>query len=54
MYNNDFEAEFCQKAWQIISDISEQLSHNQKFAVSLLGQAGKLKVRVHVPAPACT
>ncbi|KAH9065889.1 hypothetical protein EDB87DRAFT_1554865, partial [Lactarius vividus] len=45
MYGNDVEGDFIFRAWQIISDISDQLAHNQKFASSLLSQAESLKVR---------
>ncbi|KAI9444945.1 hypothetical protein H4582DRAFT_867620 [Lactarius indigo] len=44
MYGNDVEGDFIFRAWQIISDISDQLAHNQKFASSLLSQAESLKV----------
>ncbi|KAH9178864.1 hypothetical protein EDB89DRAFT_2089102, partial [Lactarius sanguifluus] len=43
MYGNDVEGDFIFRAWQIISDISDQLAHNQKFASSLLSQAESLK-----------
>lgn len=43
MYN-DVEADFFLRAWQIISEISDQLSHNNKFAHSLVAQAQDLKV----------
>jgi hypothetical protein len=45
MYANDVEGDFIFRAWQIISDISDQLAHNQKFTSSLLSQAESLKVR---------
>lgn len=45
MYNNnDIESDFFLRAWQIINEISDQLSHNQKFAHSLVAQAHDLKV----------
>lgn len=43
MYANDVEGDFIFRAWQIISDISDQLAHNQKFTSSLLSQAESLK-----------
>ncbi|KAI9462297.1 hypothetical protein BJY52DRAFT_1116177, partial [Lactarius psammicola] len=43
MYGNDVEGDFIFRAWQIISEISDQLAHNQKFASSLLSQADSLK-----------
>ena len=46
MYANDVEGDFIFRAWQIISDISDQLTHNQKFTSSLLSQAESLKVRL--------
>ncbi len=45
MYGNDVEGDFIFRAWQIISEISDQLAHNEKFASSLLSQAESLKVR---------
>ncbi|KAI0323096.1 hypothetical protein OF83DRAFT_13352 [Amylostereum chailletii] len=42
MYN-DIESDFYHRAWQILSDISDQLSYNSKFAASLISQAEKLK-----------
>jgi hypothetical protein len=46
MFNNDYEGDFIHRALQIISEISEQLSHNHKFATSLRSQAESLKVRI--------
>jgi hypothetical protein len=31
-------------AWQVVSELSEQLAHNQKLANALQSQAGVLKV----------
>ncbi|THH19686.1 hypothetical protein EW146_g1514, partial [Bondarzewia mesenterica] len=42
MYN-DVEGEFFIRAWQIINEIGDQLSHNHQFATSLLSRAGGLK-----------
>ena len=46
MYGNDLEGDFYLRAWQIISEISDQLAHNQKFTSSLLSQTESLKVRL--------
>lgn len=48
MYNNDIESDFFLRAWQIINEISDQLSHNQKFAHSLVAQAHDLKVTLYL------
>jgi hypothetical protein len=45
MYGNDLEGDFFLRAWQIINEISDQLTHNQKFSSSLLSQADSVKVR---------
>jgi hypothetical protein len=45
MYGNDVEGDFFLRAWQIINEISEQLTHNQKFTASLLSQTESVKVR---------
>jgi hypothetical protein len=45
MYGNDVDGDFVfTRAWQIITEISDQLAHNQKFTSSLLSQADILKV----------
>jgi hypothetical protein len=36
------------RAWQLINELSEQLSHNQKIIATLSSQAGILQVRVYV------
>lgn len=46
MYGNDVEGDFFLRAWQIISEISDQLAHNKKFTTSLLSQTESLKVRL--------
>ncbi|KAI0001765.1 hypothetical protein BJV77DRAFT_1155139 [Russula vinacea] len=43
MYGNDVEGDFFLRAWQIINEISEQLTHNQKFTASLLSQTESVK-----------
>ncbi|KAI9511736.1 hypothetical protein F5148DRAFT_993377, partial [Russula earlei] len=43
MYGNDVESDFFFRAWQIISEIGDQLAHNQKFTSSLLSQTESLK-----------
>ncbi|KAN0124920.1 hypothetical protein V8E52_001472, partial [Russula decolorans] len=43
MYANDVEGDFFLRAWQIIHEISDQLTHNQKFSSSLLSQAESVK-----------
>ena len=45
MYGNDLEGDFFLRAWQIINEISDQLTHNQKFSSSLISQADSVKVR---------
>ena len=45
MYGNDVEGDFFLRAWQIINEISDQLTHNQKFTSSLLSQTDSVKVR---------
>lgn len=41
------------RIWQLVSELSEQLAHNQKMAGTLNSQVHSLKVRIEVAAAAC-
>ena len=44
MYHYDLEHELMMKAWQLLHELSEYNTHNQKLAVNLQNGAISLKV----------